>query len=160
MGIVSYEMEVATTIPPSKMFKAFVIDGSNIIVKVLPQAIKSVDILEGDGGAGTIKQINFGEGSQFKYVKEKTEVIDKEKLIYSYTMFEGDFLIGKIEKITNEIKFEASSNGGSIIKSHSKYYTIGDYEIKQDEIKAGKNKSLGLFKAVEAYLLANPDVYN
>ncbi|XP_065859593.1 major allergen Pru ar 1-like [Euphorbia lathyris] len=160
MGIVSYEMEVATTIPPCKMFKAFVLDGSNLITKVLPQAIESVDILEGDGGAGTIKQINFGQGSQLKYVKERTDVVDKEKLTYSYTMFEGDVLMGILEKITNEIKFEPSPNGGSIIKSLSKYYTIGDYEIKQEEIKAGKDKSMGLFKAVEAYLLANPDAYN
>ena len=66
MGVVTYEMEVATTIPAAKMFKAFVLDGSTLIAKILPQAIKSIDILEGDGGAGTIKQINFGEGNVYK----------------------------------------------------------------------------------------------
>ncbi|OMO77767.1 hypothetical protein COLO4_25008 [Corchorus olitorius] len=33
-------------------------------------------------------------------------------------------------------------------------------QIKEEEIKAGKEKALGLYKAVEAYLLANPDVCN
>ncbi|OMP14014.1 hypothetical protein COLO4_00427 [Corchorus olitorius] len=57
-------------------------------------------------------------------------------------------------------KFVASPDGGSICKSTSKYFTIGDIEIKEEEIKAGKEKALGLYKAVEAYLLANPDVCN
>ena len=42
MGVITYEREVNTTIPPAKMFKALAIDG--------------------DGGPGTIKQINFDEG--------------------------------------------------------------------------------------------------
>ncbi|EEF43035.1 major allergen Pru ar 1 [Ricinus communis] len=157
MGVVTYEMEVATTIPAAKMFKAFVLEGNTLIARILPQAIKSIDILEGDGGAGTIKQINFGDASQFKYAKERTDAVDKENLTYAYTMIEGDVLIGKLEKISNEIKFEATPDGGCLIKSLSKYYTIGDFELKQEDIKAGKEKSMGLFKAVEGYLLANPD---
>ncbi|KAK6254436.1 Bet v I/Major latex protein - like 10 [Theobroma cacao] len=110
MGVFTYEMEVATVIPPARMFQAFVLDSDNLIPKILPQAIKSVETLEGDGGAGTVKQ--------------------------------------------------ASPEGGSICKSSSTYYTIGDIEIKDEEIKSGKEKALGMFKAVEAHLLANPDAYN
>ncbi|EOY06630.1 Uncharacterized protein TCM_021295 isoform 1 [Theobroma cacao] len=88
MGVVTYEMEVATTIPPAKMFKAFVLDSDNLIQKILPQAIKSVTIvtLEGDGGAGIIKQVNFGEGSQFKYTKQRIDGIDQENFSYRYTV--------------------------------------------------------------------------
>ncbi|XP_050216021.1 major allergen Pru ar 1-like [Mercurialis annua] len=157
MGVVTYEMEVATSVAAAKMFKAFVIDGSTLIPKILPQGIKSIDILEGDGGAGTIKQINFADASHFNYAKERTDAVDKENLTYSYSMIEGDVLAEKLEKITNEIKFEATSDGGCVIKSLSTYYTIGDFELKQEDIKAGKDKSMGLFKAVEGYLLANPD---
>ncbi|OMO58399.1 hypothetical protein COLO4_34685 [Corchorus olitorius] len=153
-------MEIATTIPPAKMFKAFVLDYDNLIPKILPQAIKSVETLEGDGGAGTIKQINFGQGYQFKYTKQRIDGIDKEKFTYSYTVFEGDALMNTLEKICNEIKIEATSDGGSICKSKSTYYTIGDIEIKEEEIKAGKEKASGMFKAIEAYLLANPDACN
>ncbi|KDP27480.1 hypothetical protein JCGZ_20016 [Jatropha curcas] len=62
MDVVTYEMEVAATIPPTRIFKSFVLEGNTILPKVLPQAINSVDVLEGNGGPGTIKQINFGEG--------------------------------------------------------------------------------------------------
>ncbi|XP_021290913.1 major allergen Pru av 1-like [Herrania umbratica] len=160
MGVVTYEMEVATSIPPAKMFKAFVLDADNLIPKVVPQAIKSSELLEGDGGPGSIKKITFGEGSQFKYVKHKIEGIDKENFSYSYSVIEGDALMNTLEKISYETKFVAGPDGGSVCKSTSKYYTIGDIEIKEEQIKAGKARALGMYKAVEAYLLANPDAYN
>ena len=62
MGVITYDMEVTSSIPPAKMFQAFVLDADTLIPKVLPQAFKSVEILEGDGGAGTTKLITFGEG--------------------------------------------------------------------------------------------------
>ncbi|GLT32555.1 hypothetical protein SLA2020_072150 [Shorea laevis] len=63
-------------------------------------------------------------------------------------------------KVRYETKFVAAAGGGSICESSSKYYTIGDIEIRAEDVKAGKEKALGLFKAVEGYLLANPDAYN
>ena len=99
-------------------------------------------------------------GSQFKYVKQKVEGIDKDNFSYSYSVIEGDALMNTLEKISYETKFVAAPDGGSICKSTSKYYTIGDIEIKEEQIKAGKERASGMYKAVEAYLLANPDVYN
>ncbi|XP_031250292.1 major allergen Pru ar 1-like [Pistacia vera] len=157
MGVFTYEMEVVTKIPPTKIFKAFVLEGDSLIPKIVPQAIKNVEFIQGDGGPGSIKKITFGEGSQFDYVKHKVEALDKKNLTYSYSVIEGDALMKSLEKITYEIKISSSPDGGSICKSISKYYTVGDFEIKEEQIKAGKEKSSGLFKALEAYLLANPD---
>lgn len=61
MGIITVDSEVTTSIPPAKLFKASILD-DNLLCKVLPQAVKSVQILEGDGGAGSIKLVTFGEG--------------------------------------------------------------------------------------------------
>jgi hypothetical protein len=47
--------------------------------------------------------------------------------------------------------------GGSICKRTSKYYIKDGAEIKEDQIKKDGKKTEGLFKAVEAYFLANPD---
>lgn len=33
-------------------------------------------------------------------------------------------------------------------------------EIKEDHVKAGKERASGLFKIIENHLLANPDAYN
>lgn len=32
-------------------------------------------------------------------------------------------------------------------------------ELKDEDIKAGKDKAMGMYKVVEEYLLANPDAY-
>ncbi|OMO58380.1 hypothetical protein COLO4_03599 [Corchorus olitorius] len=157
MGVFTYETEIVTAIPPAKMFQSLVIEGDQLIPKIVPKAFKSVELIEGDGGPGSIKKITFGEGSQFNYIKHKVETLDKDNFTYCYSVIEGDALMNTLEKITYETKLLASPEGGSICKSTSKYYTIGDIEIKEEEIKAGKEKALGLFKAIEAYLLANPD---
>ncbi|KAF2313858.1 hypothetical protein GH714_018366 [Hevea brasiliensis] len=95
--------------------------------------------------------------SQFKYSKHKIEAIDKENLKFSHSVIEGDMLMNVIEKITYYIKFQQSPDGGCICKESSNYHTIGDFKLNKDQLKAGKEKALGMFKAVEAYLLANPD---
>ncbi|MDV3095843.1 hypothetical protein NG722_29490, partial [Klebsiella pneumoniae] len=60
MGVYTFENEYTSEIPPSRLFKAFVLDADNLIPKIAPQAIKQAEILEGNGGPGTIKKITFG----------------------------------------------------------------------------------------------------
>ncbi|XVE82215.1 hypothetical protein DITRI_Ditri15bG0129700 [Diplodiscus trichospermus] len=160
MGVITYEVEVPTSLPPARIFKAFVLDFDNLLPKAVPQAIKSCELVQGDGGPGSIKKVTFGEGGPFKYVVHKVDGIDKENFTYNYSAIEGDALKDKFEKICFETKFEAAPGGGTICKSIRKYYTIGDTEIKEEDIKAGKERSAGMYQAVEAYLLANPDLYN
>ena len=159
MGVITHEEDVPSVLPPAKLFKAFVLDGDNLIPKVASQAIASIEILEGNGGPGTIKKMTFAEGSQMKFVKNKIEAIDEENFYFSYSIIEGGALMDNIEKITYEIKYVAAPGGGSICKNVSKYFTKGDFQIKEEEIKSGKEKSMALFKGVEAYLIANPDLY-
>ena len=160
MGVFIYESETVSAIPPARLFKALVLDADNLIPKIAPQAIKSVDILEGNGGPGTVKKSSFGEGSNYKYVKHQVDGLDAENFTYSYSMIEGDALGDVIEKISYETKLVASADGGSVVKSTSKYHTKGDHEIKEQNVKEGKEKASHLFRSIEAYLLANPDAYN
>ena len=95
-----------------------------------------------------------------KQAKHRTDVLDPENFTYSFSVIEGDALIDKLENVSTETKIVASPDGGSILKSTSKYHTKGDHEIKEEQVKAGKEKASGLFKAVEGYLLAHPDLYN
>ncbi|KAB1213907.1 Major allergen Pru ar 1 [Morella rubra] len=97
-------------------------------------------------------------GSQFKYVKHRIDEVDEANFTYGYCMIEGDALGDTIEKICYEIKIVASPDGGSVLKTTSKYHTKGSHEIKEEHVKAGKEKAAGIFKAVEAYLLAHPEL--
>ncbi|PSR92543.1 Major allergen Pru ar like [Actinidia chinensis var. chinensis] len=154
---ITYDMEIPSSISADKMFKAFVLEGDSIIPKVLPHAITSVETLEGDGGVGTIKLTTFGEGSVHKSVKHRVDGLDKENFTYSYTIIEGGAL-DVFESISYHIKIVASPDGGSICKNRSIYKPKCDAQVSEDEIKAGKERASGIFKKVEAYLLANPDV--
>ena len=62
MGSITYDVELTSSIPPTKMFKALVLDADNPLPKILPQAINCTEIPEGDGGVGTVKLPTSGEG--------------------------------------------------------------------------------------------------
>jgi len=78
---------------------------------------------------------------------------------YKYTLIEGESLNKDLEKVTYEVKFESSPDGGSISKVTSNYYTKGDLKLNEEEIKAGKEKVVAIYKAVETYLVQNPEAY-
>lgn len=99
-------------------------------------------------------------GHQFRYVKHRIDELDHENLVCKYSMIEGDALGDKLESIDYEAKFEADNdNGGCICKMTSRYNTVGDFEINEEEIKGGKEKAMGIYKVVESYLLQNPHAY-
>ncbi|XP_012068522.2 major allergen Pru av 1 [Jatropha curcas] len=151
MAALIRENEVATAISPEKMFKVFVLEDSIIIPKIIP-VIKSIEIIEGNGGPGTIKKTTFVEGSEVKYVKNRIDAIDKDNFIHNYTTIEGALWSDTLEKISYEIKLVPASNGGSIAKSVSKYYAKGDAKIDEEQIKAGEQQILTMFKVIETYL--------
>ncbi|KAJ0092885.1 hypothetical protein Patl1_24969 [Pistacia atlantica] len=174
MGVFTYTDEYTSSVPPARLFKALIVDSHNLIPKLMPLAVKSIDIIEGDGGAGSIRQINFGEGNTFglssihflicsfiqvKCIKNRIDELDLENFSYKYSLIEGDGLMNKLDKITYDVKFEPTPDGGSKNKMSSTYYTKGDIVLTEDEIKEGKEKALGMYKIVEAYLLQNPDAY-
>lgn len=79
MGVTTFSDEYTSPIAPSRIFKASIVDSHNLIPKLLPQAIKSIEITQGDGGAGSIKQINFAEGQflvfVFRHILIKSKVL-------------------------------------------------------------------------------------
>ena len=67
-------------------------------------------------------------GSQFNRVKHRIDEIDNANFTYAYTLIEGDPISETLEKIAYKIKLVASPDGGSILKSTSKYHTQGGPE--------------------------------
>ncbi|KAJ1407698.1 START-like domain superfamily [Sesbania bispinosa] len=156
MGVIISESERVSPVAPARLYKAIVLDSSNVFPKALSKFVKSIEIIEGDGGPGSIKKLTLVDGG---YVKHKVDVVDPENYVYHYTIIEGTALSEPLEKISYEYKSEASPDGGSLIKSKTKYYTKGDAQLTEEFLKGSKEMSVGFTKAVEDYLLANPD-YN
>ncbi|XVE82206.1 hypothetical protein DITRI_Ditri15bG0128800 [Diplodiscus trichospermus] len=159
MGVIKITQTFRSQVDASRMFKALILDSHNLGPKLMFASIKSIEFIEGEGDAGSIKQINFTEASPFKYVKHRINELDKEKLMCKYTLIEGDALMDKLEFITYEVKFEAYGYGGCIIKMTSEYKSKEGIEIKEEDIELGKDRAIGMYEVIEAYLMAHPQAY-
>ncbi|KAB2605095.1 major allergen Pru ar 1-like [Pyrus ussuriensis x Pyrus communis] len=148
MSSISSRQEFTSPVAADRLFKALITDSDNLIPKLMPTAIKSIEIIHGDGGVGSIKQINFAEYT-----------LDVENLVCKYPLVEGDVLEGKIKSISYEVSFQASPNGGCTCKMMSEYDAAGDLEINEEEIRGGKERAMGMYKIVEAYLFESPGAY-
>ncbi|KAJ6897729.1 hypothetical protein NC652_024522 [Populus alba x Populus x berolinensis] len=62
MGVFAFSDEFTSPVPPARLFKALILDFGNLLPKLLPQLIKSVDFTQGNGEAGSIRQISFQDG--------------------------------------------------------------------------------------------------
>ncbi|XP_030463079.1 major strawberry allergen Fra a 1-3-like [Syzygium oleosum] len=157
MGVITYSQEFTSAVAPSRMFKALVLDSHNVIPKIVPGGIKSVEFIEGDGGVGSIKQTNFGESAHIKYTKHKIDALDVDNFYCKYTLIESDIKFDKIDFIVYDVKFTPADDG-CVCKMTSDYHVKEGGDLKEDDIKQGKDRAMGLFKTVEEYLLANPGV--
>ncbi|KAK6913722.1 Bet v I/Major latex protein [Dillenia turbinata] len=101
---------------------------------------------------------NFA-ASPFKYVKDRIDALDKEKYYCMYTLIEGDPLNEKLESVTYEVRFEGYGPRGCVCKVSSEYIAKENVGIKEEEIKQGKDRAIGMYEVVEAYLLAYPLAY-
>ncbi|KAL0294366.1 UNVERIFIED_CONTAM: Major allergen Pru ar 1 [Sesamum radiatum] len=62
-----------------------------------------------------------------------------------------------LESITYHIKIVPTEDGGCICKNRSIYHAKGGFELSEEKIKERKEKAMAIFKAIEAYLQANPE---
>nr|KAJ0200777.1 hypothetical protein LSAT_V11C600327560 [Lactuca sativa] len=160
MAVTTFSSDFTSSIQAAWLFKALILDAHNLYPKITPLAIKSIDTVEGEGGPGSIKQINFEQDGQMKYVKHRIDALDEEKMLYAYTLVEGgEALKEKIHSISYEMKFEPNPNGGCIGNKISKYHVKEGFEIKEEEFQEGRLKDFGVFKVIEAFLLENPNAY-
>uniref|UniRef100_A0A8I7BIJ0 Bet v I/Major latex protein domain-containing protein n=2 Tax=Hordeum vulgare subsp. vulgare TaxID=112509 RepID=A0A8I7BIJ0_HORVV len=95
----------------------------------------------------------------FNLMKERLDFIDVDNCQCKSILIEGGGIGTAIETATSQIKVEPTANGGSIVNVESTYKLLPGVEVN-DEISEAKDSVTDIFKAAEAYLIANPDAYN
>ncbi|OIW17689.1 hypothetical protein TanjilG_29039 [Lupinus angustifolius] len=160
MGVHTIETESASSVPPAKLYKAFVIDFDNFVPKAF-KAIQSVEVIEGNGGPGTIKKVTAVFGGETKHVLYKVEAFDEANWGYNYQIIGGFELPENVDKVSVETKLVEGPDGGSIAKFTAKFETKGDVlpNVKEHAKAESKTRRDAFFRAIETYLSANPD-YN
>ncbi|XP_077241711.1 pathogenesis-related protein 1-like [Tasmannia lanceolata] len=158
MVVGSYTDEVTYTFPAARLWKASC-DMHNLLPKAVPEFITSIEVLEGNGGVGTVKKFNFSEAvKDFSYMKDRIDVLNDESYEFKYTVTEGG-IVGLIVKwYSFYMKLEPTGDGSCVGKVKVEYETL-DGELTHDQIAKMKEGNEGMVKAVQAYLQANPDVY-
>uniref|UniRef100_A0A3Q7I219 Bet v I/Major latex protein domain-containing protein n=1 Tax=Solanum lycopersicum TaxID=4081 RepID=A0A3Q7I219_SOLLC len=84
----------ACLFPHSEAWKVYgTLQLANIVVKELPHVLHKVDVIEGDGGTGTVLKLTFPPGTPlFTYSKERFTVVDDEKKVKVALVVEGGIL--------------------------------------------------------------------
>ncbi|GER40494.1 pathogenesis-related protein [Striga asiatica] len=151
MGLFKHTNELKLRVSAKRMYEAMVTETHTI---PLPPAIKSSELLHGDGGAGSIRKTNLADGS---HLKERIEALDNDKYASKHTVTEGAMLGEKLESIHYEQKFEDTKEG-CVVKIVNEYHTKGDAHLSDEEIKAVTEQALAFYKLTEEFLLAHPQL--
>ncbi|VAI06560.1 unnamed protein product [Triticum turgidum subsp. durum] len=138
----SWTHEIESPVAAPRLFRAGVMDWHTLAPKLAPHIVASAHPVEGEGGIGSVRQFNFTLAMPFSVMKERLEFIDADKCECKSTLIEGGGIGTAIETATSHIK-----------------KLLPGVEVN-DEITKAKESVTAIFKAAEAYLVANPDAYN
>nr|ABK22883.1 unknown [Picea sitchensis] len=143
-----------------RLWNAMVKDGHNLFPKIFPEFFSSVTFLQGDGGVGTIKQLNFTPANKdFSYAKERVDEMDEEKMVFKYTTIEGGLLGKNLSALNFELKFVPRKEGGCVVSWICNYETLPGAQLDEGKAQEMKEQSNAMFKKIEQYLLSNPNLY-
>ncbi|KAL5983639.1 hypothetical protein ACLOJK_017729 [Asimina triloba] len=149
-----------------RMFKAWVLEGHVLMPKIMPHIVSGASLVKGDGGPGSIRRFNFTDVLPFTHVDEHIEVVDEENLELRFSMKETARGDGRVISASYLMQFQPYENNGSTTAAASICRTVAVYntaaggaEAKKEEIISGKEGVLGMFKDIEAYLIANPTAF-
>ncbi|GLJ10570.1 hypothetical protein SUGI_0130910 [Cryptomeria japonica] len=158
MGSIIQEIE--STVDAKRLWKVFRDEGSIILMKRAADIFKSITSLKGEGGVGSIKQINFTpEIEDSSWLKLKLEEVDEENFGHRYSHVEGGLLGLKVSPATYEFKFTPKAEGGCVFSYVAHFDSLPGDPEDEEKVKEIKEMIIILFKKIEAYLIDNPDLY-
>ncbi|KAJ9546406.1 hypothetical protein OSB04_018949 [Centaurea solstitialis] len=156
MAILTSELEIPSSVSAPKLFKAF-LDFRNLAPIVEPETFKAFEVIKGDGGVGTVQQTTFVDGSKTKL---RVDDIDHNNLSLGSTVLEGGDWMQNLESVTYHTKFiPDTANQGSTYKVSSVYKCKDPAKFTQENAKFADEYTKKTFKAIEAYIIANPNAY-
>lgn len=152
--------ECVCEVEAKRLWNAIVKDGHNLFPRVFPEFFSSITFVEGDGGVGTIKQINFTPANKdFRYFKEKVDEIDDEKMVFKFTIIEGGPLGTKLSALSFEVKVAPREEMGCVVTRITNYETNPTAEADERKLQGFKENAIPMFKKIDQYLVSNPKLY-
>ncbi|KAF8663615.1 hypothetical protein HU200_055337 [Digitaria exilis] len=132
--------EFQTDLPVSVVWEVYrSLALGELVPQLLPQVLSKVELVEGDGGAGTVLLVTFpptGTSGPASY-KEKFTVIDNEKYIKEATVIKGGFLDLGFQKYVVRMEIVQQEDGTTIIKSTIEYKVDAEHASNASLISTG-----------------------
>jgi len=119
-----------------------------VLPDLLPEYFSSAEILEGNGGPGTVRVLHFGPAiPQAGAAKERLDKVDDATRTLSYTVLKGD---PRYTNVTAEVHFEAKGEKQTAVTWTVKYDPAGEAGPPEHM----KDISILIFKTFEKAVLA------
>ncbi|KAJ0816482.1 putative (S)-norcoclaurine synthase [Helianthus annuus] len=99
--------------------------------------LERLDVIEGDGGVGTVIKITFKPGSGISYYNEKYTMIDNDNMVRETEIVEGGYL--DFGFTLYRVRIEVKNNPNDKTGSSSIVKITIEYEVKEE---AADNASL------------------
>ncbi|GLJ09512.1 hypothetical protein SUGI_0110950 [Cryptomeria japonica] len=157
----STAVEIVSAVEAKRLWNAVVKNAQTLFPKAAPQVFSSITTLSGNGGVGTINQVNFTPGNnEFSFVKERVDEMDEDKMVYTVSQLEGGMVGKTFCSVKSELKFRANTEGGCVITWTSYFDTLPSVNPDQTKAEKVKTSIVALFKKVDEYLVSNPTLYS
>nr|GMD64072.1 S-norcoclaurine synthase 2-like [Ipomoea batatas] len=125
-GAVSDEMEVKA--PAAEAWKVYsTLQLAKLVVETRPDLVEKFEVIEGDGGVGTILKLSFPASTPvFTYSKEKFTVVDNKKRVKEVEVIEGGYM--NLGFTLFRVRFEIIEKDESTCVTK----TTIEYEVKEE----------------------------
>ncbi|KAI3511936.1 hypothetical protein L1887_19097 [Cichorium endivia] len=124
-GTLSEEVQVKVSAD-----KAWDLYGSIKLAEIAKQILDNLEVIEGDGGVGTIIKVTFKPGSGISYYKEKYTMIDNEKKVREAEIIEGGHL--DFGFTLYRVRIQVNDNPNDDTGSSCVVKTTIEYEVKEE----------------------------
>ncbi|XP_027165676.1 phytohormone-binding protein-like [Coffea eugenioides] len=149
MKEVKSQMKVGVAI--EVLWRKYAKEISFVLPKLAPNLVRSIEVIEGDGGLGTVYLINLGsEKSSLGYQKEKVTVFNESLHQIGMQVIEGGHLNHGFTSYTTVIQFNAVGESETGVDVKVLYETEAE-ETRMPEETA--KAILAFIKRLEDYLL-------
>ncbi|XP_054814370.1 phytohormone-binding protein-like isoform X2 [Prosopis cineraria] len=133
------------------LWQALSKDLAAIAPKVNPQLVKEVQMIEGDGGVGTILLFTLcSSGSTVGYQKEKISELDAVSREIGIEVVEGGYLNRGFSYFKTRFQLSAKAEDQTVVDV--KIYYESENEEISDQIKTAESTYFHFFRKLEKYL--------
>ncbi|KAJ1408506.1 START-like domain superfamily [Sesbania bispinosa] len=135
------------------LWQALSKDLTVVIPKVIPNVVKDVKVIEGDGGIGTIFHFTFFSGvSPVSYQKEKISELDEFAHEIGLQVIEGGYLNQGFSYYKTSFQLSATGENKTLAKVKISYDCGPDMEESTLPMKTSES-ALSFLRCLETFLL-------